>query len=125
MMLGVCRVQRYVSQLCEKAEADVPEGKLRTVLRLLLRENVLLEMEPLRETPRQTCELTTFTTECVCLKLNHQRFTVSRLMLVSLFRCYAFAHVVEKLTQHAAARADEFAYATWREDERQLRLFLS
>lgn len=124
MMMGVCRVQTYVARLCEQAVRSMPDGTLRTIVDMLVQEQCSVDVEIL-ENEKQTCAVTKFTTDCVGLRVNSTGFVVSRLVLTPLFRCYAFAHVLDKLTQHEHARTDPFAYAVWREDERQLRMFMS
>lgn len=127
MVLGVARVQMHVSLVVSRVVESLPASPLRDVVSVLTHPLVRFRVEA---AGHDTCELTGMPTDCVAIAAGVDNsaetriFRVSRHVLLPLMRCYAFSHIVEKLTQHAHAREDPHAYDVWRDDERQLLLLL-
>ena len=121
MVLGVARTQMYVADVVAKAVEAMPHGSpLRDLIEGVTSEEAEMSLSP--TTTKATCCLTNIPTECVSLTVNHRTFVFSRRWLDPVKRCYAFAHVLEKLVQHEQAREDPGAFAVWKDDEKQLRM---
>lgn len=120
VVLGVVRLQRHIDDRVRRTLECLPPGSLRTIIERLCGPFPRVAAELLDSTA--TCCVLGVPGQCANLKIDGDTFVVARHVLTPLLRCYAFVHVIEKLTQHRHAREDPQAYEIWREDERQMRL---
>lgn len=120
LMLGVARIQNHINNVTRYVLDRMCPSEMRDVVKAVTEEGASVRVEA---TTLKSCGITGLETECVVLVLNGRRVVVARSLLVPIARCYAFSHVLEKLTQHEHARNDPRAYQTWKEDEQQLLLF--